>query len=152
MSDSQPCQAGGLATVGHARCYIDRVFNGPWEALMNAKTAALIIGIVFIVVGILGFIPNPLVSPTGIFAVNTAHNLVHLVSGIAILAGAYMAAIGAALTLKVFGVIYGLVAILGLFTGSGMLLGLIHVNTADHWLHVVLAVVILAAGFMLPEE
>jgi hypothetical protein len=118
---------------------------------LTAKTAALIIGIVFIAVGILGFIPNPLVSPTGIFAVNTAHNLVHLVSGIAILAGAYTG-IGAALTLKVFGVIYGLVAILGLVMGGGMLLGLIHVNTADHWLHVVLSAVILAAGFMLPDE
>jgi len=33
-----------------------------------------------------------------------------------------------------------------------MLLGIIHVNNADKWLHVVLAVVILAAGFMLPDE
>ncbi|MDT3685524.1 MAG: hypothetical protein RO009_10845 [Pseudorhodoplanes sp.] len=64
---------------------------------ITTKTVALIFGIVFIVGGILGFVPNPLVSPTGIFAVNTAHNLVHLVSEIAILAGAY-SNIGAALS------------------------------------------------------
>ena len=117
---------------------------------MTAKTAATIIGIVFVAVGILGFIPNPLVSPTGLFAVNTAHNLVHLVSGLALLAGAFTA-IGASMTLKVFGIIYAIVAILGLFITGNMLLGVILVNHADHWLHVALAVVILAAGFMLPR-
>jgi uncharacterized protein DUF4383 len=118
---------------------------------MTAKTAATILGIVFVAVGILGFIPNPLVSPTGLFAVNTAHNLVHLVSGVALLAGAFTA-IGASMTLKVFGIIYAVVAVIGLFTGGNMLLGLILVNHADHWLHVALAVVILAAGFMLPDD
>jgi hypothetical protein len=118
---------------------------------LNAKTAALVIGVVFILVGILGFVPNPLVSPTGIFVTNTAHNLVHIVSGIVILAGAY-SAFGAALTLKVFGVVYALVAVIGFFTTGNMLLGFIQVNHADHWLHVVLAIVILAAGFMLPDD
>ena len=36
---------------------------------LSAKTAAIVLGAVFILVGILGFIPNPLVSPTGLFAV-----------------------------------------------------------------------------------
>lgn len=118
---------------------------------MNAKTAALIIGVVFLLVGILGFFPNPLVSPTGIFAADTAHNLVHLASGVVILAGAY-SGLGAALTLKIFGIVYGAVAILGFFTTGNMLLGIILVNHADHWLHALLAVVILAAGFMLPDD
>lgn len=118
---------------------------------ITAKAAALIFGIVFIVVGILGFVPNFLVSPPGIFAVNTAHNLVHLVSGIAILAGAY-SDIGAALTLKIFGVIYAIVALPGLATSGNMVLGAILMNHADHWLHVTLAVVILAAGFLLPDD
>jgi Domain of unknown function (DUF4383) len=118
---------------------------------MNAKTAAIVIGAVFVLVGILGFIPNPLVSPTGLFAVNAAHNLVHLVSGAAIIACAYTA-VGGALALKVFGVVYALVALLGLFTSGDMLLGFIRVNHADHWLHVVLAIVILAAGFGLPDD
>lgn len=119
---------------------------------MTAKTAALVIGIVFIAVGILGFIPNPLASPTGLFAVNTMHNLVHLISGIVLLAGLY--SFGASLALKIVGIVYALVAILGFFIvgDDGMMLGMIHVNEADKWLHVVLAVVILLAGFALPDD
>ncbi len=116
---------------------------------MNTRTAGLIIGIVFVVVGILGFVPNPLVSSTGIFMVNTAHNLVHLISGAVILAGVY--SFGSALALKIIGVIYAIIAILGLFMGGDMLFG-IAMNMADHWLHVVLAVVILLAGFALPDD
>jgi hypothetical protein len=118
---------------------------------LNARTAALVLGAVFLLVGILGFIPNPLVSSTGLFAVNTAHNLVHIVSGAVILAGAYTA-LGASMGLKIIGVIYALVAILGLFSSGPMLLGMILVNHADHWLHVALALVILAAGFLLPDD
>ena len=36
--------------------------------------------------------------------------------------------------------------------GGPMLLGLVAMNAADHWLHVALAVVILAAGFLLEDE
>jgi hypothetical protein len=79
---------------------------------LTTKTAALAIGIVFVVVGLLGFVNNPII---GLFATNTAHNLVHLVSGILILIGAFTA-IGAGTTLKVFGVVYALVAILGAVT------------------------------------
>ena len=118
---------------------------------LSAKTAAIVLGAVFILVGILGFIPNPLVSPTGLFAVNTPHNLIHLVTGAAFLYGAF-SSFGATLALKIFGAVYALVAIIGLFTSGNMLLGFVQVNHADHWLHVVLAAVILAAGFMLPDE
>ena len=116
---------------------------------MNTRTAGLILGIVFIVVGILGFIPNPLVSPTGLFVVNTLHNIVHLASGAVILAGVY--SFGAGLGLKIIGVVYAIVAILGLIMGGDMLFG-VAMNMADHWLHVVLAVVILLAGFALPDD
>ncbi len=119
---------------------------------LNAKTAALVIGVVFLAVGILGFFPNPLVSPTGLFAVNTAHNLVHIVSGLVLLAGVYTG-LGASLALKIVGIVYAIVAVLGLVSGGGtMLLGVIAMNGADHWLHVALAVVILAAGFLLDDE
>jgi hypothetical protein len=119
---------------------------------MTAKTAALVIGIVFIVVGILGFIPNPILSPDGIFVVDTLHNLVHLISGIVLLAGVY--GFGASLALKIVGIVYALVAVLGFLVvgDDGMMLGLIHVNEADKWLHVALAIVILIAGFTLPDD
>ncbi|MEX0751509.1 MAG: DUF4383 domain-containing protein [Xanthobacteraceae bacterium] len=118
---------------------------------LNAKTAAVVLGVVFLAVGILGFFPNPLVSATGLFAVDTAHNVVHIVSGLFLLAGAY-AGLGSALALKILGVVYAIVAILGLVAGGDMLLGIIMINQADNWLHVVLAVVILAAGFLLEDE
>jgi hypothetical protein len=120
------------------------------EAQMTAKTVALVIGIVLVVVGALGFIPNPLISASGLFAVNTAHNLVHLITGVVLLIGVYTT-LGSAMALKIIGVVYAIVAILGFFSGD-MLLGFILTNTADTWLHVVLAIVILLAGFMLPDE
>jgi hypothetical protein len=118
---------------------------------LNARTAGMVIGAVFVVVGIVGFIPNPLVSTTGLFAVNTAHNLVHLLSGAAILVCA-LSGVATALSLQIFGVVYALVAILGFLSHGDMLLGLVRVNHADHWLHVLLALVVLTAGFLLPGE
>lgn len=113
---------------------------------LTSKTAALVFGAVFVVVGILGFIPNPLLSPNGIFMVNTTHNLVHLISGAVLLAGVYTQ-LGPSLALKIIGVVYALVAILGFVMTDDMLLGMIAMNAADRWLHVVLAIALLAAGF-----
>ena len=117
---------------------------------MNAKMAAIVIGIVFVVIGLLGFVNNPVL---GIFQVNLAHNLIHLVSGLVLLAGAY-SSLGSSMALKIIGVVYALVAILGFFlvSSDGLLLGFIAMNEADKWLHVVLAIVILAAGFGLPDD
>jgi hypothetical protein len=116
--------------------------------MVDTRTACIVLGVVFILVGLLGFIPNPLVSADGIFAVNAAHNLVHIVTGIALLIGA-MALNQSQLTLRVVGIAYVLVAILGFFSGD-MLLGFIHMNAADRWLHVLLAIILIAAGWMLP--
>lgn len=113
---------------------------------LNARTAAIVFGVVFILVGVLGFIPNPLVGPDGFFAVNLTHNVIHLVSGGLLLAGVYTQ-LGASMALKIVGVVYALVAILGFVMPGDMMLGMVAMNEADRWLHVVLAVVLLAAGF-----
>jgi hypothetical protein len=118
---------------------------------LNAKTAAIVIGILLLAIGILGFFANPLISPAGIFAVNMAHNLVHLITGAVVLAGAY-SNLGATLALKVIGIVYAAMAMIGFVIGGDTLLGLVAVNHADHWLHVALAIVILAAGFLLEDE
>lgn len=117
---------------------------------MTARLAAIVLGIVFVLIGLLGFFNNPVL---GLFAVNPAHNVVHIVSGVVLLAGAY-SSLGSSLALKIIGIVYVIVAILGFFAVSadGMLLGFIQMNDADKWLHVVLAVVILAAGFLLPDD
>ena len=120
--------------------------------MIKAKECAIVTGLVFVVFGVLGFIPNPLVGPTGIFVTNTLHDLIHIISGVVLLAGAY-SSLGSSMALKIVGVVYALVAILGFFAiTDGSLFGLIPVNTADQWLHVVLAVAILIAGFALPDD
>ena len=118
--------------------------------MADTRTACIVLGVVFIVVGLLGFIPNPLVSADGLFAVNGAHNLVHLLSGLALLVGA-LALNQPKTTLWVVGIVYGLVALLGLFSGD-MLLGFIHINTADRLLHIALTIVLLGAAWSLPEK
>ncbi len=117
---------------------------------MTAKNAATLFGVVFLLVGVLGYVPNPIVGPTGIFATNSLHNVIHLISGIALLAGAYTS-LGSSMALKIVGVVYGLVAICGFFmVMDGMMMGVM-INEADKWLHVALAGAILAAGFLLPD-
>ena len=58
--------------------------------IKNGNQTAKILGIVFIAVAVLGFIPNPIVSPTGWFVVNAVHNLVHLLAGVVLLVGVQM--------------------------------------------------------------
>ncbi|HSC19971.1 MAG TPA: DUF4383 domain-containing protein [Rhizomicrobium sp.] len=116
---------------------------------MNAKTAAFALGIILIIAGVLGYIPNPVVGPTGIFVTNNLHNLVHIISGIFLLIGVYTA-LTPSLALKILGVVYAIVAILGFVMMKGDMLFGIQMNMLDHWLHVVLVIVLLAAGFGLP--
>ena len=52
---------------------------------------------------------------------------------------------------KIFGLIYAVVAVMGFVVGNGMIFGLISNNTNDTWLHVVLAVAMLAIGFLSPK-
>lgn len=124
---------------------------------MNTKTASLIIGITFILVGLLGFIPNPIVGDdhNAIFHADAVHNMVHIVSGILFLMIAFAAPSKAALFLKVFGIVYLLLGIIGLFTigseGMTILLGFLPINGADNYLHIGLGIVIFLAG-MLPNN
>jgi hypothetical protein len=116
-----------------------------------AKTAALVFGVIFVLVGILGWIPNPIVGAGALFDTNHIHDLVHLAIGIVLIVVALMYESSAALAMKVFGIIYLLVAVLGfiLVPSGGLILGLVETNMADHLLHVVLGVILVALGFML---
>lgn len=122
------------------------------------KKAALVVGIVFVVIGIAGFIPGITVDSDGakkllgLFQVNAVHNLVHILSGIVFLAvsgnGRW-----SRLAFQIFGVVYALVTIIGFVVGSGgSVLGLFHVNTADNILHLLLTVAFLYLGFGTPER
>ena len=121
---------------------------------MILKKAAVVFGIVFLLVGILGFIPA--VAPNemllGVFHVNAAHNVVHLLSGAVALACGLASAAASRLYFRIFGVVYGLVAVLGFMQGEGHLLGLISNNMPDVWLHVAIAAASLILGFAVRDE
>jgi hypothetical protein len=113
-----------------------------------AKKLALLFGIVLALVGVLGFVSNPLVGANGLFETNTLHNLVNLVIGVVLLLVAFMAPMKSGMWLKVAGVVYLILVVLGFLMapGGGTVLGLT-ISAADHWLHLVLGVVLLIAGF-----
>ncbi len=54
--------------------------------------------------------------------------------------------------LKFFGVGGLAVTAIGFLTSGNMMLGIIHVNQADHWLHLVLGLVVLIAGFVFKNK
>lgn len=115
---------------------------------LNARNVAFVLGVIMLIVGVLGYVPNPIVGPRGFFVTNNLHNLVHILSGIFLLLGVYTA-LTPSLALKILGVVYAIVAVCGFVVmkgGDGLMFG-IAMNMMDHWLHVVLAIVILAAGF-----
>ena len=118
-----------------------------------AKKLVMILGVVFILVGLLGFVMDPIL---GIFQVDLVHNLVHLASGVLAVIFAGKAAPGyamAKLIIKLInGVVYALVAVFGLVLPGEKVLGLIEANLADDILHVVLAAVFLYAGFGLKGD
>jgi len=113
------------------------------------KSLAILFGIVFLAIGILGFVQGITKDDMllGIFTVNPAHSVVHIASGVvALLCG--ISGFSASRTFfRIFGIIYAIVAVLGFYNGDQPLLGLISNNMADTWLNVVLAVVMLFLGF-----
>ncbi len=104
----------------------------------------------FLAATVIGFLPNPLVGEGALFEANTAHNLVHLATAIGF---AVVAVMGPAASLNFmlgFGVVYLLVGVIGFtvtgFSSEGMLLGFIHINALDNFLHLGLGAAILAGG------
>lgn len=118
---------------------------------LSATQIARIIGVVFVVAGIAGYIPNPLVGEDGLFVTNTAHNVVHLATAVLFFVVAVFGDRAAARWMQIFGVVYLLVGVVGLFALGGstetMLLGLVHINQPDNFLHLGLGAGIAAAGF-----
>ncbi|MBY6037643.1 DUF4383 domain-containing protein [Fictibacillus nanhaiensis] len=109
-----------------------------------AQKFVKVLGIIFIILGIVGFI-LPLES---IFHLTPVHNIVHLASGfVALLMSGTEAK--AVLYLKVFGFVYLLVAILGLFTHE--FIGIMFL-VATNILHFIIAFGSLYVGFTSPAS
>ena len=122
-----------------------------------AQWYALLLGAVLVLVGILGFVVDAGFD-TGsniqgdeliVFLVNGWHNLVHIASGVLLLAS-YRRRTSAKTVALAFGVVYGIVALIGLIDGNDVI-GLIPVNGADNVLHLAIAATGILAGIASPE-
>lgn len=113
------------------------------------KMILMVLGVVFVVVGLLGFMNDPVL---GIFEVDTLHNVIHLAGGLLALAAVGMGENMMRLYARVFGLVYGLVGVLGILIPGDMVLGLFEANMADHVLHLALAAVLLYVGFGMKNE
>lgn len=80
------------------------------------------------------------------FEVNAWHNIVHVLSGVVLLA-AFRRRSGAKAVAVVLGAVYGVVAVIGLIDGNDVL-GILPVNAADNVLHLALAVLGIVAGLV----
>jgi len=106
------------------------------------KTFAMVIGAIFLLIGIIGFFNDPIL---GIFHVNLLHNIVHLVTGVLFLGAAFGGF--ARVMNKWFGLVYLLVGIIGLFGVLTFLEVQAGFADADNLLHIVLGIVIAGVGW-----
>jgi hypothetical protein len=126
------------------------------------QTAAAAVGAVFLLVGVLGFIPGITsnydtmtfaghesgAELLGIFEVSILHNLVHVLFGVAGLAMARTWS-GARTYLIGGGAIYLVLWLYGLLIDLNSAANFVPVNDADNWLHLLLGVGMVALGFTL---
>ena len=134
---------------------------------MSIRTVTLVYGIVFLLVGIAGFVPgfrepydmsgHDLVVNQGegylfgLFAVNILHNLTHFLFGVAGLA-VYKSLPASRSYLKAVAIIYGAFVVMGLVPGLNTVFGLVPLHGHDVWLHLVLAGVAAYFGFAHKEH
>jgi hypothetical protein len=125
------------------------------------QVAAAVVAAVFLLVGVLGFIPGvtthydqlsfagheSMAMLLGLFMVSVLHNIVHLLFGIAGLAAARTPR-GARLFLIVGGAVYLVLWLYGLLIDHGSDANFVPVNTADNWLHLGLGVGMIALGLL----
>jgi len=126
------------------------------------QKAATAVAVVFLAVGVLGFIPgittdydtmsfaghNSDAMLLGIFQVSVLHNIVHLLFGAAGLALARTAP-GARNYLVGGGVVYIVLWIYGLLVSETSSANFVPLNTADDWLHLVLGLGMIGVGVAL---
>ena len=126
----------------------------------------LVLGIIFLLIGIAGFIPGLLHTPEpaadvevkqsfgrlmGLFPVNALHNVVHIIFGIWGIA-AYRSYTGARGYSKAVAIIYAVLAVMGIIPGLNTTFGLIPLYGHDIWLHAVIAIAAAYFGFVATDR
>lgn len=128
-----------------------------------AKTICKLLGVVFLLVGIIGFIKPDLLGAH----LSMAHNLVHIISGILALYFGFAASLSAARGFALaFGAVYLLLGIVGFIMGgpgtSGIagysamedgrlwkvIPGTLELGTADHAIHILIGIIFLVGALM----
>jgi len=113
------------------------------------KAFAVILGVLFLLGGVLGFIPDT--SPEGklfgYFLTNWVLNLIYIVTGIIFIWVGTASARASKFFFQIFGVIYAILTILGFFHLHEPIFTVIANNFADVWLHLLMAVILLWIGF-----
>ena len=117
------------------------------------RLVATVFGAVYLLVGLLGFAVTGGVSfiatqgglLLGLFAVNPLHNVAHLLIGAALLIAGLSSVVAAKSVNTTIGAVYLLLGIVGFFIASSAL-NILALNTADHFLHLASAIVLLGAG------
>jgi len=117
------------------------------------RLVATIFGAVYLLVGLLGFAFTGGVGFVatkgglilGIFEVNPLHNIAHLLIGAALLIAGLTRLSAAKAVNTTVGAVYLLLGIVGFFlVGTGA--NILALNTPDHFLHLVSAIVLLGVG------
>ena len=134
-------------------------------ARSRMQLASQAVGAVFLLVGILGFIPGITTNYAslgvagymseamllGVFQVSILHNIVHLLFGVAgILMG--RTAVQAKNFLLYGGIVYLVLWIYGLLIGHDTAANFVPLNTADNWLHFLLGVGMIALALLLSRQ
>lgn len=116
-----------------------------------AKTIATILGVVFILIGLIGFAVPRLMGAH----FSTAHNIIHLASGATALYLGLKGSLSAARTFGlVFGGVYLLLGLAGFLLGTGgdrmlhLMPGTLEFGTMDHIIHVLMGGIFLVGGLM----
>ncbi|WP_290051777.1 DUF4383 domain-containing protein [Amycolatopsis solani] len=126
-----------------------------------AQLAATVVAAVFLLVGVLGFVPgittnydqlsfaghDSMAMLLGLFMVSVLHNIVHLLFGVAGLAAARTPR-GAFRFLVVGGVVYLVLWVYGLVVDHASDANFVPVNNADNWLHLLLGVGMIGLGLL----
>lgn len=127
----------------------------------NAQRASWYFGFIFILIGVLGFVPGITANYEalyfsgytseavllGVFQVSILHNIVHLLFGVL---GLIMARTHSLARIYLIGggIVYFLLFIYGLIVPHHSEGNFVPVNTADNWLHLILAVVMVGLGLI----
>ncbi len=107
------------------------------------------LGIVLLLVGLVGAFTGGHDHELIVFGINATHNMVHIVSGLLLIAFAWGGERSARLGCRLFFAVYGLVTLGGFFGIESIVSGL-NINPADNFLHLAIILGCAWHGFFRP--